>query len=103
MEFYNNAKLFDRNTETPNHDAFLSNKIIPLKFINVAINTLPIDPIKENYTRQVATCYSLVKPTPVVNPQLVHFSSDALNLLDIDINYPNFLYYFCGNMLLQVS
>ena len=55
-----------------------------IRFDNLALRTLPIDPVEENYVRSVAgACFSRVKPTPVKNPQLVAFSADALKLIDV--------------------
>lgn len=76
-----------------------------LKFDNLAIRALPIDPITENYTRRVPNaCFSLVEPTPVENPKLVAYSSEALELLDIDSQDIQDEYkmtvYFSGNKLL---
>ena len=81
--------------------------ILNLNFQNTAVNTLPVDPITENYIRTVPNaCLSLVDPTPVTNPQLIHYSREALSLLDIDINEvhkPYFPLYFSGNQNLPGS
>lgn len=77
-----------------------------LNFINTAINTLPQDPIRENYVRQVQGCFSLVNTTPVKNPQLVHYSKEALELLDInpmEIDKIDLVQYFSGNKILPGS
>jgi len=77
-----------------------------LKFINTAIKTLPLDPIKENYVRTVPACFSISYPTPITNPRLVHYSAEALALLDLDqheITKPLFSHYFCGNKILPGS
>ncbi|CAF4167838.1 unnamed protein product, partial [Rotaria magnacalcarata] len=56
-----------------------------MKFDNLALRVLPIDPIEENYVRTVSgACFSKVKPTPVKSPKLVASSMDALRLIDID-------------------
>lgn len=73
-----------------------------IKFDNLALRTLPIDPVEDNYVRTVSgACFSRVKilfnfeiqithfkfqvkPTPVKNPELVAYSADALKLIDID-------------------
>ena len=73
-----------------------------LNFINTTLRFLPLDPIHENYTRQVNACFSLVNPTPVLNPRLVHFSIGALRLLDLNWT-PELVNYFSGNRLLLGS
>lgn len=83
----------------------MSKTILNLNFQNKALQSLPIDPIKENYVRKVRDVFlSLVKPTPVQNPKLVHYSQEALELLDLDetekIQFPAF---FSGNQLLPGS
>jgi len=77
-----------------------------LNIMNTMIKTLKIDPIKENYVRKVQTSYSLVNPTPVINPKLICYSKNALELLDLDLNEiknPEFPLYFSGNKLLPTS
>ena len=55
-----------------------------IRFDNLALRVLPMDPVEENYVRTVSgACFSRVKPTPVKNPQLVAFSADALKLIDV--------------------
>ena len=71
-----------------------------LKFDNRTIRSLPLDKEKDNYVRTVSgnggrvffsilflfvlgACYSLVKPTPLINPSLVAVSIPALNLLGL--------------------
>lgn len=51
-------------------------------------------------------CFSLVEPTPVANPRLVAFSSEALSLLSIDESaphHPDFVKYFSGSRILSGS
>ena len=56
-----------------------------LHFDNLALRSLPVDPITENYTREVRNaCFSRVQPTPLKSPSLVSFSKDAMQLLDLD-------------------
>lgn len=56
-----------------------------LNFDNQILKCLPIDPVKENYVRTVKNaCYSLVNPTPLDNPRLVCYSTNALRLLDLN-------------------
>merc|ERR1719374_297896 len=73
-----------------------------LKFDNLALRTLPIDPQTEVYPRQVpGACFSRVTPTPVDNPQLVAFSSSALELIDVHSqDTENFVQYFGGNKII---
>ncbi|KAK3106186.1 hypothetical protein FSP39_014502 [Pinctada imbricata] len=78
-----------------------------LKFVNLALKTLPLDTEKENYVRQVpGACFSRVGLTPVENPTLVAASIPALGLLDItesDVESEDFAEYFAGNKLLPGS
>ena len=56
-----------------------------LNFDNLALRTLPIDPITENYVRQVKNAiFSKVKPTPLKNVRMVVYSEKAMQLLDLD-------------------
>ncbi|CAF4074933.1 unnamed protein product [Rotaria magnacalcarata] len=76
-----------------------------MKFDNLALRVLPIDPIEENYVRTVSgACFSKVKPTPVKSPKLVASSMDALRLIDIDEevakNDRQLAGIFSGNVLL---
>lgn len=77
-----------------------------LKFINTAINTLPLDPITLNYPRRISACYSLVNPTPITNPKLICYSEDALEMLDIKVNTCENIdieNYFSGNKIFNNS
>lgn len=78
-----------------------------LKFDNLVLGELPIDPIKENHIRQVpGACFSLVQPEPVKNPQMVAYSHSAMALLDLDdkqMSRPEAAEYFSGNKLLPGS
>lgn len=78
-----------------------------LSFNNLALRSLPIDKDTQNVIRQVkGACFTLVKPTPVENPTLVSYSSDALALLDLppsEVNRPEFVQYMSGNKLLRGS
>lgn len=76
-----------------------------LKFDNLALRTLPIDPIEDNYVRSVSgACFSRVKPIPVKNPKLVAYSADALKLIGISEeamkNEKQLAQVFSGNVLL---
>jgi len=78
-----------------------------LKFDNLALRTLPIDPQTEVYPRQVpGACFSRVDPTPLDNPQLVALSSSALKLIDVDeteTDDQQFVQYFGGNKIIPGS
>ena len=78
-----------------------------LNFNNSALCSLPIDKETQNVIRQVeASCFTLVEPTPVVNPSLVSYSLNALSLLDLpqsEVNRPEFVQYMSGNKLLRGS
>lgn len=78
-----------------------------LKFDNLALRTLPIDPVKENFVRQVnSSCFSMVDATPVKNPEVVLYSESAMNLLDLgkeQLERPEFADYFSGNKKLPGS
>ena len=85
-------------------------KLNELSFDNLAIHTLPLDPVKENYIRMNVpnSIYSKVNPTPVKNPQLVAISNDCLSdILDLQesemVDEKNIAEYFGGNKLLTGS
>ncbi len=75
-----------------------------LRFDNRFIGELPADPLSENYCRQVfGACYSLVEPTPVNAPQLVHYSKEvaqSLGLSSESCESELFAQIFTGNKLL---
>lgn len=64
---------------------------------------LPIDPIQENYIRQVENaCMSNVNPTPCKAPEIIHVSEEMLENLGIrekDAHSGQFLNVFSGNEL----
>jgi len=78
-----------------------------LKFDNHFISELPADPdpIADNTRRQVlGACYSFVNPTKVKAPQLVAYSAEVAQLLDIpiqDCESDLFTQVFSGNTLLD--
>ncbi|XP_067140462.1 protein adenylyltransferase SelO-1, mitochondrial-like [Centruroides vittatus] len=78
-----------------------------LRFDNLAIRELPIDPVEENYVRNVRNaCFSRVEPTPVENPVTVAYSIGAFQLLDLpesELRRDDFSQYFSGNKLLKGS
>ncbi len=76
-----------------------------LTFDNRFTNELPADPETENFRRQVRdACYSRVNPTPVSNPQLVAYSKEVANLLDLSqeaCESDLFTQVFVGNHILE--
>ncbi|BFZ06262.1 hypothetical protein BsWGS_09301 [Bradybaena similaris] len=75
-----------------------------LNFHNSALKSLPLDESRDKTQRQVpGACFSLVSPTPVVNPHLVCAALPALALLDItedQVKRAEFVEYFSGNKIL---
>ena len=50
-----------------------------LNFDNKNLRELPVDPVSDNYCRQVSNAiFSKVNPTPVVKPSLVSASTSTL-------------------------
>lgn len=76
-----------------------------LSFDNHHLHSLPIDPIRDNYTRQVSNAiFSLVTPTPVRDPKVVVWSPDALALLGVNTTTEEQIAaFFSGNVLLPGS
>ncbi len=80
-----------------------------LRFDNRFVRELPADPEPANFRRQViGASYSRVAPTPAVRPQLVAYSREVAQLLDLpvsDIASPlfakEFAEVFAGNRLLD--
>ncbi len=74
-----------------------------LIFDNRFIRELPADPETANHRRQVTgACYSRVIPTKVSRPQLVAFSREVADLLDLSdelCGSEEFLQVFSGNRL----
>ncbi len=75
-----------------------------LRFDNRFTRELPADPLSENRRRQVhGSCYSRVVPVQTAGPQLVAYSREAANLLDLteaDCRSELFTEIFSGNRLL---
>lgn len=75
-----------------------------LTFDNRFTRELPADPETANHPRQVlGACYSRVKPTPVASPQLVAYSQEVSELLDLSeetCKSNHFTKVFAGNRLL---
>jgi hypothetical protein len=60
------------------------------------------------YLKLPAVFYNKINPTPVSNPYLVSFNSEAANLIDLDVqnvkdNEQSAVNYFSGNTLLKGS
>jgi serine/tyrosine/threonine adenylyltransferase len=76
-----------------------------LRFDNRFTRELPADPETTNRPRQViGACYSRVKPTSVAAPQLVAYSREVANLLDLSDETcasSHFTKVFAGNRLLK--
>lgn len=74
-----------------------------LTFDNRFVSELPADPETANYRRQVAgACYSRVNPTKVAAPQLVAYSREVADLLDLSpelCRSEDFTRVFAGNRL----
>jgi uncharacterized protein YdiU (UPF0061 family) len=74
-----------------------------LIFDNRFIRELPADPDTANNRRQViGACYSHVLPTPVAKPQLVAYSKEVAELLDLTAEAcesEDFIEVFAGNRL----
>ncbi|RYG68880.1 hypothetical protein EON64_04165, partial [archaeon] len=78
-----------------------------LHFDNRNLRSLPVDPIKENYVRQVPNAiFSFVNPTPVKDPKTVAYSAAALELLGLspsEITEESVAQFLSGNVLLEGS
>ena len=76
-----------------------------LIFDNRFIRELPADPETANNRRQVyGACYSRVLPTQVAAPQIVAYSREVAELLDLDVTLcasTDFTQVFSGNRLLS--
>ena len=72
---------------------------------NDFVGSLPADPIRENYLRQVrGACYSFVEPSRAGKPQLIAYSTDLAERLGFsasDCESDEFLDVFAGNSLLK--
>ncbi|QDT41539.1 hypothetical protein Pan241w_16020 [Gimesia alba] len=76
-----------------------------LQFENQFTCALPADREAKNFRRQVnGACFSRVMPTPVARPQLVAYSKEVADLLDLENNASEsdaFAAVFAGNQLLE--
>ena len=71
------------------------------------VSSLPGDPERKNYTRQVpAAAYSFVEPTPVASPRLIAYSAEVAGLLGIsndDVQSEPVVAALAGNGLMPGS
>lgn len=78
-----------------------------INFDNKVLKSLPLDTSEENHPRQVrGACFSLVKPTPLANPETVAYSTSAFELIDVperELQRDDFAEYFSGNKHLPGS
>lgn len=76
-----------------------------IRFDNRFVANLPADPSQAKQPRQVhRACYSHVSPTPVSQPQLIAWSQETADLLDLSADFiksPAFTQTFAGNQLLD--
>jgi uncharacterized protein YdiU (UPF0061 family) len=75
-----------------------------LQFDNRALRSLPLDPNRENRTRQVhGACFSRVAPTPVQSPKTLAVAAEVASLLGLSETFvtgQQFANVFAGNELL---
>lgn len=81
-----------------------------LRFDNLALRSLPVDPSEDGAPRAVpGACFARVRPTPLRNPRLVAASLPALALLGLEAGgleaerEAEAALYFSGNRLLPGS
>lgn len=76
-----------------------------IQFDNSFVSELPADPITENYCRQVTgACYSRVLPTKVAGPQLLAYSSELAEQMELSrelCESADFAQIFSGNRILS--
>ncbi len=76
-------------------------KLDTLHFDNAFVRELPADPDTTNSRRQVnGACYSFVQPTPVSQPELVAYSPEVADILEIPratCESDEFVQVFSGN------
>ncbi|NND98915.1 MAG: YdiU family protein, partial [Pirellulaceae bacterium] len=76
-----------------------------LRFDNAFTRQLPADPRSDNARRQVSgACYSRVQPTPVKKPELIAYSREMAELLDLSFDpfdSEEFAQVFGGNKIVQ--
>lgn len=82
-------------------------KLEDLRFDNLQLRSLPVEDKASVESRAVLNaCFSLVKPTPVLNPKVVCYSEDALSLLGLErgsASEEELAEVFSGNRLLPGS
>jgi len=85
--------------------ASLSKSLENISFDNRNIRSLPIDPEKRIFNRQVSnSIFSLVQPTPVINPTTLATSIDAFELLGIkNVIDDEVSKYLSGNNIMHGS
>jgi len=78
-----------------------------IRLSNIFTDTLPADPELANFPRQVQNaCYSWVKPKGMAHPQMIIFSEELANDLDIPSDYctsQTFTDIMTGNQLAENS
>lgn len=79
-----------------------------LKFDNQTLRSLPVDnsPNMKSARSVPGACFSVVRPTPVTNPQMVAFSPSAMSLLGLspdDMQTEEAVQVFSGNKLMDGS
>jgi uncharacterized protein YdiU (UPF0061 family) len=75
-----------------------------LTFDNRFVRALPADPERANFCREVGESFSRVAPVKVRAPQLIAYSREAAQLLDLstaDCEAPRFAEVIAGNSLLD--
>ena len=94
--------LINNETILENNPEFTFSK---LRFDTRFVKQLHADPIKDNHRRQVASaCFSYVNPTPVSSPQLIAYSKELAEQLELsasDCQSDLFTQIFAGNQLLN--
>ena len=73
------SRMTTHATATPE----IEDQLAALRFDNRFVAELPADPEAANYTRQVAAAYSKVRPTKAAKPQLIGWSPEVAQLLDL--------------------
>lgn len=95
----------DKLEYPPMNTVFDLKKLDALELDCTFINTLPGDPVSENYTRQVSkACYSHVTPESFPNASLIAYSKEMASTLGLDpadCESPLFTQVFSGTELLD--
>ena len=83
----------------------ISKSLEEVLFDNRNLRNLPIDPERRTYDRQVSNAiFSLVEPTPVINPVVLAKSNDAFALLGVtNAKDDDISKYLSGNSILKGS